>query len=334
VEIRWGVVGLGSHASERMLPALARSRYGRLAGVYSRRPERTEAIGRSYGARAYPAFDAMLEDPDVHAVYLATPNDLHRDQTIRAAAAGKHVLVEKPMALSVEDAAAMVRACADARVRLYVGFHLRFHPAHRQARSLVAAGEIGEIIWAGARWTSQRPADQGWRLDPVRAGGTLLTARGVHLVDLIRFVCGTEFRTVSGCSDGLRADAPVDNTTTATGELASGGFAHCVCSRLVTGSSNDLEICGTRGTIVCRSTIAVDPAGTMVLRKDGSERALSFDRCDLSAEQIDWVSGAIAGRDGEAVGADGQAGGRVTAVTVGVIESVQSAKTVALDYPF
>jgi predicted dehydrogenase len=334
MEVRWGVVGLGTHALERMLPAFARAGCARLAGVYSRRSNVTEAVARERGVRAYRSLDAMLEDPDIHAVYLATPNDLHKDQTVRAAAARKHVLVEKPMALSVEDAAAMVRACADAGVRLYVGFHLRFHPAHRRARALVASGQIGDIVWAGARWTSRRPADTGWRLDPVRAGGTLLTARGVHLIDLIRFVCGTEFRTVGACSDGLQAAAPVDTTTAATGALASGGFAHLVCSRLVLGSGNDLEICGTRGTIMCRSTIDVEPAGTLTLTQDGTERVFSYERYDLSAEQLDWVSGAIGGRHVEPVGAGGEDGARVVAVTAGVIGSVQSERTVALHYPF
>ncbi|HKV44351.1 MAG TPA: Gfo/Idh/MocA family oxidoreductase [bacterium] len=333
METKWAVVGLGIHAVERMLPAVRRTRHTRLAGVYSRRPEVTQEIARTYGVRGYRTFDEALDDPDVQVVYLATPNDVHLEQTVRAAAARKHVLVEKPMALSPEDAVAMVRACAGAGVRLYVGFHLRFHPAHQQARALVAAGEIGDVVWAGARWVSQRPPDVGWRLDPARSGGTLLTARGVHLLDLIRFVCATEFLTVSGASDGFRADHPADDTTAGMGTLASGTLAHILCSRLVPHEGNDLEVYGTSGTVVCRSTIAAEPAGTLVLTRGAMKRAYSYDRCDVLAGEFDWVSTAVVDARGDELGASGEDGVRVTAVTTGLIESVQSGRTVRLHYP-
>jgi 1,5-anhydro-D-fructose reductase (1,5-anhydro-D-mannitol-forming) len=335
VETKWAVVGLGAHAVERMLPAIRRARHARLAGVYSRRQDVTQEIARAYGARAYRTFDDTLEDPDVRVVYLATPNDVHKEHTLRAAGARKHVLVEKPMALSCEDAAEMARACAAAGVRLCVGFHLRFHPAHRQARALVASGEIGDVVWAGARWMSHRPRDTGWRLDPARSGGTLLTARGVHLLDLVRFVCGTEWVTVTGLSDGLRTDKPADDVTAATGLLASGAFAHIVCSRLTPGASNDLEVYGTGGTVACRSTIAVEPAGTLVLTQGAAEKVYTFERCDVLADEVDWVSGAVAGAPGDGAGASGEDGVRVTALTTSLIESVQSGRTVRPCYlPF
>jgi 1,5-anhydro-D-fructose reductase (1,5-anhydro-D-mannitol-forming) len=316
-----------------MLPAMRRARHTRIAGVYSRRQDVTQDIARACGARAYRTFDDALEDPDVQVVYLATPNDVHKEQTLRAAGARKHVLVEKPMALSSEDAAAMARACAMAGVRLCVGFHLRFHPAHQQARALVASGEIGDVVWAGARWVSHRPRDTGWRLDPARSGGTLLTARGVHLFDLVRFVCGAEWLTVTGLSDGLRADKPADDVTAATGLLASGAVAHIVCSRLVPGGSNDLEVYGTRGTVACRSTIAVEPAGTLALTQGAEEHVYPFERCDALADEVDWVSTMVAGAPGGGVGAGGEDGVRVTALTTALIESVQSGRTVRPCYP-
>ena len=333
MEVKWAVVGLGVHAVERMLPAMRRARHARVAGVYSRRQHVTEEIARAYGARAYRTFDDALEDPDVRVVYLATPNDVHKEQTLRAAGARKHVLVEKPMALSPEDAAAMARACAAAGVRLCVGFHLRFHPAHQQARALVASGEIGDVVWAGARWVSHRPRDTGWRLDPARSGGTLLTARGVHLLDLVRFVCGTEWLTVSGLSDGLRTDKPADDVTAATGLLGSGAFAYIVCSRLTPGGSNDLEVYGTRGAVVCRSTIAVEPAGTLALAQGEAENVYSFERCDVLADEVDWVSRTVTGAPDDGVGAGGQDGVRVTALTAALIESVESGRTVRPCYP-
>jgi 1,5-anhydro-D-fructose reductase (1,5-anhydro-D-mannitol-forming) len=256
---------------------------------------------------------------------------VHTDQTVQAARAGKHVLVEKPMALSVDDATAMVRACARSRVKLYVGFHLRFHPAHQRARALVRSGAIGDLVWAGARWVSHRPPDAGWRLDLRRAGGTLLTARGVHLLDLLRFTCATEFASISGASDGLRTDKP-DDTTAGTGALVSRGLAHMVCSRLVPGGGNDLEIYGTRGTIVCRSTIGAEPKGTLTVVDGRREETNDYETADVLAAELDWVSAAVADHD-DGVGARGEDGLRVTAVTAGLIQSVLMGRTVALHYP-
>jgi 1,5-anhydro-D-fructose reductase (1,5-anhydro-D-mannitol-forming) len=328
----WAVVGLGIHAIERMLPAFRRAKRSRLAGVYSRRADVTQEVAQAHGVRAYASLDDVLEDRTVQVVYFATPHDLHKDQTLRAAAAGKHVLVEKPMALSVEDATAMVRACGAAGVKLYVAFQLRFHPAHQRARTLVQSGTIGDVVWAGARWTAQRPPDVGWRLDLRRAGGTLLAARGVHLLDLLRFTCAAEFASISGASDGLRTDKPADDTTAGTGVLASGGLAQMVCSRMVPGGGNDLEIYGTHGRIVCRDTIAAEPKGTLSVANGRREETHRYDAVDVLPAELDWVTAAIAGSD-DGVGASGEDGVQVTAVTAGLIESVQTGRTVALHYP-
>jgi 1,5-anhydro-D-fructose reductase (1,5-anhydro-D-mannitol-forming) len=334
VKTGWAVVGLGVHAVERMLPALARAHTARLVGAYSRRPEVTREIAGRYGARGYETLDHVLRDPDVDIVYLATPNDVHAAQTLRCAEAGKHVLVEKPMALSVEDADSMVHACAQARTRLYVGFHLRFHPAHQRARALVTSGAIGSVVWAGARWASYRDPDVGWRLDPHRSGGTLLTARGVHLIDLVRFVCAADFQVITGCSDGFRAERPADDLTEGIGTLTSGAFAHILCSRLVPGAGNDLEIYGTRGTVICQSTIGVEPKGTLALSAGPTREAFSYEPCDVLAGEFDWVSAAVAdGPREEWVGATGEDGARVAAVTCGLVAAVRSGRAVPIEYP-
>lgn len=333
MKVGWGVIGLGIHAVERMLPALARSRNARLVGVYSRRPTVTREIAGRYAARGYQTFEDALRDPAVQVVYLATPHDVHAEQTLRCAEAGKHILVEKPMALSVEDAASMVHACAEVGVRLYVGFHLRFHPAHQRARALVKSGAIGSVVWAGARWASFRDPDVGWRLDPNRSGGTLLTARGVHLIDLVRFVCAADFRAITGSSDGFRVEHPADDLTEGIGTLASGGFAHILCSRLVPGAGNDLEIYGTRGTVICRSTIGAEPKGTLTLSKGSTKEVFSYETCDVLAGEFDWVSAAVADAPhAERVGASGEDGAQVTAVTSGLVASVRSCRAVQLEY--
>jgi 1,5-anhydro-D-fructose reductase (1,5-anhydro-D-mannitol-forming) len=330
--VQWITVGLGIHAVERMLPAFRRAKRCRLVGVCSRRTEVTREVAHAYGVQAYAHLEEALADPAVQVVYLVTPHDQHKDQTVQAAAAGKHVLVEKPMALSVEDATAMVRACALAGVKLFVGFHLRFHPAHQRARTLVQSGAIGNVVWAGARWLSERPPDAGWRLDLHRAGGTLLTARGVHLLDLLRFTCATEFASINGASDGLRVETPADDATAGMGWLESGALAQMVCSRLVPGGDNDLEVYGTRGIIACRSTIAAEPKGTLSVSAGTMQETHTYDTADVLAAELDGISTAVTGDD-DCMAARGEDGLRVTAVTTSLIESVQSGRTVRLHYP-
>src|SRR5579883_3396339 len=157
----WAIVGTGRFAANRIAPALNRAIGSRLVAVISRERERAEAFAAEHGARkAYDDLDAAMRDPDVAYVWVATPHSLHLEPVLAAARAGKHVLCEKPLATSRGDAREMIRACARANVRLGTGFHLRHHPLHREARRLVAEGELGTPIEAAAEW-SVPPARPG-----------------------------------------------------------------------------------------------------------------------------------------------------------------------------
>jgi predicted dehydrogenase len=328
---RWAVVGLGRFARGRLVPALLRAPHARLAGVYTRNPDVRRAAADEHGATAYESYDALLADPGVQIVALVTPHDLHAEQAIRAAAAQKHVFVEKPMALSVPDALRMRRACEAAGVRLYVGFHLRFHGAHQYARNLVRSGRVGDPVLVSATWGAYREADTGWRLDPSTSGGALLTARGVHLLDLIRFVSGAEFSSICGESDGFRADHPADDVTAALGRLSSGAMVHVLCSRLVHVPDDTLEIIGTTGRLTCRGVLSNDEESSVVLTDASGETRRTFPKADMLAAELDHVSAAVASAaSGDEIGATAEDGVRVTAVTTALIESIRGRRVVSL----
>lgn len=327
--VQWAVVGLGRHAREYMLPAFRRSRKAKLVAVYTRTDAVRRQIAAEYAVRDYATLEALLDDPAIDVIYLATPHDLHSPQTLACAKAQKHVLVEKPMTISSSDAADMVEACAQAGVKLLVGFQLRHHPAHQRMRELIADGAIGDVVHVSGRWASYRDPDTGWKLDLDRAGGTLLTARGVHLIDLIRFVCGSEYTTIAGLSDGLRADRQADTVTSGLAKLASGAVAHFLCTRLVPGAEDGLEIYGTRGTLVSTSTVAVQPQGTLALSIDSKRTELSYDACDLFPAQIDSVSDAVRGAESRTL-AFGEDGLRVVSVTEALLLSVKTGRTVVV----
>src|SRR5262250_3294465 len=148
-KVGWALITIGLHADVKIAPALNATPDAELVAVYSRDQGRAEAFAQKHGAKAaYSNLEALLRDSRVEAVFIASPNALHAAQTLTAARAGKHVLVEKPMATTLDDAVAMVYACRDAGVKLGVGYHLRQHPGQRAAQHLIAQGVLGAVTLA------------------------------------------------------------------------------------------------------------------------------------------------------------------------------------------
>ena len=152
-------------------------------------------LARKFGARevyTYEEYEACLAHPAVEAVYLASPNGSHCEQTLRAAAAGKHVLCEKPMANTVEDCRKMLRACRLHRVRLMIAYRKYFEPASLALKRLVTEGKLGRLRLIHSAFTIYLPPGKktGWRFDPALAGGGALPDVGVYCVNTARWLTG------------------------------------------------------------------------------------------------------------------------------------------------
>ncbi len=155
----WGLISTGLHPENKIAPAINAADDAELVAVYSRDQGRADAFAEGHGAKAaYNSMDGILADSRIDGVFISSPNSLHAGQAIQAAAAGKHVLCEKPMTTTLDDALAMVRACRERGVKLGVGFELRHNPGHIMARDLVAEGTLGRD-YPGARPVGLR--DQG-----------------------------------------------------------------------------------------------------------------------------------------------------------------------------
>src|SRR2546427_3216246 len=215
----WGIITTGMQADLKVAPALNAAPEAELVAVYSRDQGRAEAFAQKHGATAaHSDVQALLRDTRVEAVFIASPNALHATQTLAAARAGKHVLVEKPMATTLDDAMAMVRACRDARVKLGVGYHLRQHPGQRAAQRLIAQGVLGTIALAQGQWgfgvrgqdgPPPRTGLRQWWDDPDLIGGaSTMMGTGVHVIDLLRFVLGQEGTEVAGLAHGPEGPGP------------------------------------------------------------------------------------------------------------------------------
>ncbi|NLX11128.1 MAG: Gfo/Idh/MocA family oxidoreductase [Chloroflexi bacterium] len=160
-----------------------------LAGINSFYPDRGEALARRYGARLYESLDALLDAVDV--LDVCTPTYLHHEMVLKAAAAGKHVICEKPLARTISQAEEMILACREAGVKLLVGHVVRFFPQYAQAKAIVSGGEIGRVgVIRLTRASShpERPYDN-WFLDPARSGGMMLDLM-LHDFDYARWIAG------------------------------------------------------------------------------------------------------------------------------------------------
>ena len=327
--VGWAVVGTGDHLQRRMAPALSRAADTRLAAVYSREAARAEETAERFGfARAYDSYAALLKDDAVDAVYICTPNSLHAEQTVQAARAGKHVLVEKPMALTRGDAEAMVEACEVADVRLGVGFHLRHHPAHREARRLIAEGHLGEPVLLDAKFIAASPRRDGWWQNPAMIGAYIMMARGVHLLDLICYLSAREPETVLLMSDGQRPERPLEETAVATLRLGEGTFATAFAARATAGAPNAFSVYGTRGMLQGIGTIGPEATGTLRVSTGSTEGEVAYHGKDPFQEEIEAFNRAVhERRSPEASGRDGL---RVVRITEALLESARTGQTVRL----
>jgi xylose dehydrogenase (NAD/NADP) len=189
--LRWGLLGT-ARINRSLIPPLRASRRNRLLAVASRTAERAQTYAREWEIpRVHPDYEALLADPEVDVVYIPLPNALHAEWTVRAAKAGKHVLCEKPLVLSVEEMARVEKAAREAGVVVTEAFMYRHHPQTERIRALVGEGAVGQLALVRGCFTFDLTRPQDVRLDPELGGGSLWDV-GCYPVSLARFVIGAE----------------------------------------------------------------------------------------------------------------------------------------------
>ncbi len=256
--IGWGMMGIGTHAELAMGPALNTAAGTKFAAVCSRSMDRAKAFALKHSAeRVYDSYEKMLEDPELDVVYIATPNSLHSSQTIQAAEAGKHVLCEKPMALTVAEADLMVQTCERNKVKLGVCFQNRYHPVHLEARRYIHSGAAGPIDVARAQFCRGRTRGywQGWRNDPQMSGSGALLANGVHPVDLLRFLLSSEVEEVRALTDEDPPSRPVEDMVYVILKFENGTNGVVISGILAPRSKNDIILYGTEAKVTCKGVL-------------------------------------------------------------------------------
>jgi 1,5-anhydro-D-fructose reductase (1,5-anhydro-D-mannitol-forming) len=326
--IGWGIVGLGRIADAEIAPAIAASPNGTLVGVVSRDADRAAQFAERHGARsALTDYEALLADPDVDAVYVATPNALHADQVVAAARAGKHVLCDKPLATSVADAERSVAECEAAGVRLGIMFQTRSFEGMDEIRKLIAEGEIGAVRLAQVEISAGRNLPKGWRTDPALAGVGAMNNMGVHAYDLLRHLLGAEVREVTAVVD-VEPGWSVDTLALSVLRFDGGALGVVNANQSLPHPQQDLVVHGTEGRIVGRNVTRPNQRGTVsvVGRSGESTRDVSTDGGFL-ATVTSFAEAVLEGREPDPSGRDGLVS---VALTDAMARSVREQRTVPL----
>ncbi|MBS1887308.1 MAG: Gfo/Idh/MocA family oxidoreductase [Actinobacteria bacterium] len=330
--VRWAFVGASTWASRYLIPAVRAQPDAIGVGAFSSSRERGEEFAASNGLeKAYASLAELLADDAVDAVYISTTNDLHAPQTIAAAAAGKHVLCEKPLALTLADALRMREACEAAGVVFATDHHLRAAPTLVAMRELIAAGEIGELV-AGRVFHARLLLEElrTWRLERPEAGGGVVLDITVHDADAVRFLFDDEVAEVTAMSanQGL-AGAGIEDSVMGVMRLRGGQLVSFHDAFTVPHAGTGVEVHGSEGSLIGRDLLMPDPVGEVLLRRgDELEEVAIADRRPIYEEVVRRFDAAVRGA-GEplASGADGIAS---LAVAIAALESSRTGRAVKI----
>ena len=329
--LRWGLIGASTIAAQHMIGAM-RANGGEVVAVMSANAERARSFAATHGiAHAGTDLEALVADPGVDAVYISTTNELHRDQLFAAARAGKHVLCEKPLALTLADARAMVAACAERRVVMGTNHHLRNAATHRAMREAIKHGRIGKPLFARVFHAVYLPPNlQGWRIDKPQAGGGAVLDITVHDADTLRFVLDDEPQSVTAMtSHGGMGREGVEDGVMGVIRFASGLLAQFHDAFTTRYATTGFEVHGEDGSLIGRDCMTQAPKGEVLLRSAAGEENLPIAHENLYARSVRLFQDAVAGRGAPA--ATGEDGVRSLGVALATLEAARSARETTID---
>lgn len=262
--VNFGVIGAGGIAYRKTIPGMLKARNCTLAAVMD--PVNIGQIASEFGvANAYTREAELLADPEVEAVYIASPVFCHAKQIKMAAKAGKHILCEKPLAKNLKQAQDAIAACRKYGVFLQEGYMMKFHGAHRRIKELIEQGRLGRIVSIRAQLSCWYPPIKGaWRQDPKTGGGGALIDMATHLYDLLEHFAGP-VRRIAALTSSLVQDYRSEDASTTLLEFKSGAHATVDCFFCIPdeASRTRLEIYGSRGAILSEGTIGQSEGGKL-----------------------------------------------------------------------
>jgi 1,5-anhydro-D-fructose reductase (1,5-anhydro-D-mannitol-forming) len=331
VSLGWGIIGTGGFAGSATAPAIkALGADGALVATVSRDRGRADAFAAQHGARrAYTDYADLLRDREVDIVYISTPNAQHAEQALAAARARKHVLCEKPLALTVGDARRMVDAFEAAGLKLGTHFQTRHHTAFVETKRLLEQRAIGDVVLVQIEVSSGANQLRSWRADPQLAGLGSINNIAVHPYDLLRFLLGSEAREVAAMTDVGRS-TELERMALALLRFQNGALAYVNANQKVPNFQPDIDIYGTAGRIVGVDCTRPFRDGELRVLAASGEQVTKHSSRDAVVRSIAAFNDAVAhDREPNASGLDGL---RSVQLTDAVVRSAREGRLVEVAY--
>ncbi len=296
-KVKWGVLGVAKIATAKVIPAMRLGEWSEVVAIASRELAKAQGVAATLGIpRAYGSYEELLGDPEVDAVYNPLPNHLHVPWSVKAAQAGKHVLCEKPIAMSVAECHSLIEARDRTGVKIGEAFMVRTHPQWLRARELVRSGEIGELRAVIGVFSYFNRDPENIRNKPEIGGGALMDI-GCYPITTSRFLFGQEPLRVQGLLE-RDPDMSTDRLTSAILDFPGGQSVFSCSTQLV--PYQRMQILGTRGRIEPEIPFNTPPDRACRLLVDsgkdlfgGGIRVEQFPACDQYTIQGDLFSQAI-----------------------------------------
>lgn len=321
--MRWVLLGASTIAAEHMLAAL-RGAGQDVAVVHSATAARASAFAAAHGIPAWGTdCDLILADAGLDAVYISSTNEKHHAQAKAAIAAGKHVLCEKPLAMTLDEAADMVAAAKGRGVTLATNHHLRCSGSHRAIRDLIRQGRIGRVLSLRLFHAVHLPEPlRGWRVDDAASGGGVIPDITVHDADVAHFLLGESPVSVVAQMAASGMGQGVEDSAMSVWAMPSGAMvmAHESFTHPFAGSG--LEVHGTEGSIFATGVMTQRPVGEVTLVTAAGREAIPFATHDLYGRAVRDFVAAVGGRGRPA--ADGPDGVASLAVALAVREAART----------
>ena len=330
--MRWALLGASRIASGFMIDAIRAQNGHEVAALLSASEERGRDFARTHGIERHSTdLDDVLADPEIGAVYISTTNEKHHAQAMAAIAAGKHVLCEKPLAMTLADAVEMVRAAEAKGVVFGTNHHLRCAGSHLAIREAVSSGLVGEVLSARVFHAVHLPEQlRGWRINDPAAGGGVIPDIVVHDADTIRFHLGEDpVDVVAHATTGVLGRG-VEDSVMSVWSMPSGAMVQTHESFTHPFAGTGIEVLGTRGSIFGRGVMTQRPTGEVWVVDADGRRDVPFDGHNLYHKALEDFASAIEGSGRPA--ADGIDGIKSLAVALAVRASADAGETVRVDY--
>lgn len=332
--IRYAVIGLGHIAQAAVLPAFAHARRNsRLAALVSGEQRKLKFLGRRYGVErlcGYDGIDSLFASGEIDAVYIALPNNLHKDFTIRAAHAGLHVLCEKPMAVTARDCEQMIRATEKANVRLMIAYRLHFERANLEAIQLARSGKLGDLRFFSSDFSMQ-VSDDNIRLKRDLGGGPLYDI-GVYCINAARYCLSEDPIEVWATATKSRDPRfrEIDETVIGVMRFKDERVASFTSS-FGAADRSTYSLTGTKGSITLDPAYEYAEGLSSVLKIGDRERHKVLSKCDQFAAELSYFSDCILNnKHPEPSGEEGLADVRVIE---GMLKAINSGRWVSIKMP-